>query len=78
MRAAQACYLIVIVYALSPIVFTTQRFSKRNYENIANEFEFIKKTLFVGLPILVIVVIVAQLLTHLQITLIYMTISLRF
>jgi hypothetical protein len=68
-RAAQACYLIVIIYGLYPAVFTAQKFSKNNYEYIANEFEFIKKSLFVGLPILVIVVIVSQLLSHFQISL---------
>ena len=47
----------------------TKKFGKNNYEYIANEFEFIKKSLFVGLPILVIVVIVSQLLSHFQITL---------
>src|SRR5215469_8561971 len=67
-RAAQACYLIVIIFGLCPIVFTAQRFSKNNYRYIANEFEFIKKSLFVGLPILIIVVIVSQLLSHLQVT----------
>jgi hypothetical protein len=67
--AAQACYLIVIVYALYPIVLTTERFSKRNYANIANEFEFTKKSLFVALTILVILVIIALLLTYLHIIL---------
>lgn len=67
-RAAQACYIIVIIYGLLPIVFTAENFSKNNYGNIAIEFEFIKKSLFVGLPILVIVVIVTQLLSHFQIT----------
>lgn len=66
-RAAQACYLIVIAYALSPIVFTAERFSKNNYENIANEFEFIKKALFVGLPILVILITISELLTYFKI-----------
>jgi flagellar biosynthesis protein FlhB len=67
-RAAQTCYIIVIIYGLLPIVFTAEKFSKKNYENIAIEFEFIKESLFVGLPILVIVVIVTQLLSHFQIT----------
>jgi hypothetical protein len=67
--AAQACYLIVIVYALYPIVLTAERLSKRNYENIANEFEFTKKSLFVALTILVILVIIALLLTNLHIIL---------
>jgi hypothetical protein len=67
-RAAQACYIIVIIYGLLPVVFTAEKFSKNNYENIAIEFDFIKKCLFVGLPILVIVVIVTQLLSHFQIT----------
>jgi len=67
-RAAQACYIIVIIYSLLPVVFTAEKFSKNNYENIAIEFDFIKKCLFVGLPILVIVVIVTQLLSLFQIT----------
>jgi hypothetical protein len=59
--------VIVIVYALSHIVFTAQRFSKNNYENIANEFDFIKKSLFVGLPILVILITISELLTYFKI-----------
>ncbi len=66
-RAAQPCYLIVIVYALYPIVFTAETFSKNNYENIANEFEFTKKSLFVGLPILVILITVSELLRYFKI-----------
>ena len=66
---AQACYLIVIVYALYPIFLTEEKFSKCNYENIANEFEFTKKSLFVALTILVIMAIIALLLTYLHIIL---------
>jgi len=67
-RAFQACYVIVIVYALTPVIFSSERFSKNNYESIAYEFEFIKKSLFIGLPILVIIVIVSLLLTYFRIT----------
>jgi hypothetical protein len=67
LRAAQVCYLIIIAYALYPILFTVERLSKSNYENIAHEFEFIKKSLFVGVPVLVIVIIIARLLTYFQI-----------
>jgi len=55
-RAAQTCYIIVIAYALYPIAIRAERFSKNNFEDIANEFEFVKKSLFVALPILVVVV----------------------
>jgi hypothetical protein len=66
LRAAQVCYLIFIVYGLCPIAFRPERFSTFNYENIANEYEFVKKCLFVGLPVLVILITVSRLLTYFQ------------
>ena len=66
-RASQACYFIIIVYGLYPIVFTAERIKNNNYETIANDFEFIKKSLFIGLPILVIVIIIIELPRYFQI-----------
>ena len=67
LRAAQACYLIVIVYGLYPIVFSAKSYYKKSYENIVPEFEFTKKILFVGVPILIFLIIISQLFIYFQI-----------
>ena len=67
LRAAQVCYLIVIIYGLYPIAFSAERFSKKSQTNIVIEFEFTKKCLFVGVPVLVILIIIARLFTYFQI-----------
>jgi hypothetical protein len=68
-RSFQACYFIIIIYGLYPIIFRAEKIKKHNYATIANEFEFIKKSLFIGLPILVTITIVAELPGYSQITL---------
>jgi hypothetical protein len=66
--SALSCYLLVIIYGLYPIIFTTDKYiEKKGYQNIASEFEFIKKILFVGIPILIILTTADQYLTYLQI-----------
>ena len=55
---AVACYAIVIAYGLSPLIFSTEKYSKkRSHENIVVEFEFIKKIVFTAMTILIILVI---------------------
>jgi hypothetical protein len=58
---------MVIIYGLYPISYSAERLSKKNHVNIAIEFEFTKKCLFVGIPLLIILIIVARLFTYFQI-----------
>jgi hypothetical protein len=67
LRAAQTCYLLVIIYGLFSIAFSVERFRKKNHANIATEFEFTKTCLFIGVTILVILIIIARLFTYFQI-----------
>jgi hypothetical protein len=51
-----------------PVIFTAKKYVKENsYQDIAIEFEFIKKILFIGIPILVILTTTDRLFTYLQI-----------
>ena len=50
-----------------PITFTKKRYTKA-YQDIAIEFEFIKKILFIATPILIILTIIDQLFTYVQIS----------
>jgi hypothetical protein len=62
---ALGCDIIVIAYGLYPIIFNTEKyFKRRGYENIVVEFEFVKKLLFVGITILVILTIDDQFFTY--------------
>jgi hypothetical protein len=61
------CYIVVIIYGLYPIRFNKKRYAK-GYQDIVVEFEFIKKTLFVAIPILITLTIIDQLFTYLQIS----------
>ena len=61
-----ASYIPIIVYGLYPLAYTSKKYAKR-YRDIAIEFEFIKKILFVGIPLLVISITIDQLFTYLQI-----------
>jgi hypothetical protein len=65
--SALGCYVIVIIYGVYPIVFTAEKY-KKSYHNIASEFEFIKKVLFVSMPILIILTTVDQLFTYFQVS----------
>jgi hypothetical protein len=62
-----ACYLAVIIYGLYPLTFTKKKYVKI-YQDIAGEFEFVKKILFIGIPILIILTIVDQLFTYVQLS----------
>lgn len=65
---AVACYVVVIIYGVYPIIFTAEKYIKqKNCQDIAIEFEFIKKILFIGIPILIILTTTDQLFTYLQI-----------
>jgi len=55
------------VYGLYPIVFPPERFGKKNYTIIVTDFEFTKKTLFVGVPILVLLILVSRIFSYFQI-----------
>ncbi|HET7285274.1 MAG TPA: hypothetical protein VFI70_11365 [Nitrososphaeraceae archaeon] len=65
--SALGCYVIIIIYGVYPITFTSEKYKKR-YHDIASEFEFIKKVLFVSIPILIILTTVDQLFTYFQIS----------
>jgi hypothetical protein len=65
--SALACYLAVIIYGLSPLTFTTKKYVK-SYQDIADEFEFVKKILFIGIPVLIILTIIDQLFTYFQLS----------
>lgn len=64
---ALLCYTLVIIYGFYPIIFTAEKYIKhKGYQDIAIEFKFVKKTLFIGIPILIILTTADQLLTYLQ------------
>src|SRR5690349_16227456 len=47
LASALACYIVVIVYGVYPLIFTSEKYMKKQgYQNVVTEFEFIKKTLF--------------------------------
>jgi hypothetical protein len=54
LRSAQGCFVIIIAYALSPIMLSNKYIKRTGYEKIVFEFEFIKKILFTAVPILII------------------------
>lgn len=69
--SALGCYVLVIIYSVYPIIFAAERYiikEKKGYQDIANEFEFVRKVLFVSIPILIILTTTDQLFTYLQIS----------
>lgn len=54
LKSAQSCYAIIIAYGLSPIGTSAKYTNKDGYEKIVIEYEFIKKILFIAMPILII------------------------
>lgn len=41
---ALICYILVVVYGAYPVIFTTEKYiKKQGYQNLVTEFEFIKK-----------------------------------
>ena len=57
---------MVIIYGLYPISFSARRLSNKNYANISIEFEFTKKCLFIGVPLLVVLIIISRIFTYFQ------------
>ncbi len=65
--SALACYIVVIVYGVYPLIFTAEKYIKRQgYQNVVTEFEFIKKILFIGIPIMIILTATDRFFTYLQ------------
>lgn len=64
---ALACYLVVIIYGVYPVIFTAEKYiKKQGYQNLVTEFEFIKKILFIGIPIMIILTATDRLFTYFQ------------
>ena len=65
--SALACYIVVIIYGVYPIIFTAEKYiKKQGYQNVVTEFEFIKKILFIGIPIMIILTATDRLFTYFQ------------
>jgi hypothetical protein len=68
LASALACYIVVIIYGVYPLIFTAEKYiKKQGYQNVVTEFEFIKKILFIGIPIMIILTATDRLFTYLQI-----------
>lgn len=64
--SAVCCYGIIILYGMYPLL--QKHNEKTDYQNVAGEFEFVKKILFITIPILIILTISDQYFIYLQIT----------
>jgi len=64
---ALVCYILVIIYGAYPVLFTAEKYTRKHgYQNVVTEFEFIKKILFIGMPIMIVLTATDRLFTYLQ------------
>ena len=59
------CFVIVIIYGIHPLKFTSDRYQKMVNGNIAIEFDLIKKMFLIGMPALISLTIINFVITSL-------------